>query len=66
MKGYLYFFALHLFLKFVLNEAIFQIYSHTVMHLVYACILIEVGLYYMHSFIQRILEIFLGKGKSPL
>lgn len=55
--------ALHLFLKFILREATFTL-SHT--HCFYACILIEVGLYYMYSFIQCVLEIFLGKGKSLL
>lgn len=59
--------ALHLFLKFILHEATFTLsHTHCFYACIYACILIEVGLYYMYSFIQCVLEIFLGKGKSLL
>lgn len=63
VKSHLYCLALHLAPKFVLYEVPFRSSLTRLYTLFCACIVIGVGLYCIYSFIQCILEIFLGKRK---
>lgn len=63
VKSHLYCLALRLVPKFVLYEVPFRSSLTRLYTLFCACIVIGVGLYCIYSFIQCILEIFLGKRK---